>query len=108
MKSARRPQTRSRRAGISPGAILEAAEVLKCIGHPVRLEILQLLDERGEQNVAAIQEAIGLDQPTASQHLGLMRDKGIVASRREGVSVYYRVRDEKVTRVLDCIRACDV
>jgi DNA-binding transcriptional ArsR family regulator len=37
-----------------------------------------------------------------------MRDKGIVASRREGANVYYRVQDEKVTRVLDCIRACDV
>jgi DNA-binding transcriptional ArsR family regulator len=37
-----------------------------------------------------------------------MRDKGIVASRREGVNVFYRVHDEKVTRVLDCIRDCDV
>lgn len=88
--------------------ILDAAEVLKCIGHPTRLEILQLLDERGEQNVSAIQEALGLDQSTASQHLGLMRDKGIVVGRRDGVNVYYRVRDEKVTRVLDCIRDCDV
>jgi DNA-binding transcriptional ArsR family regulator len=99
---------RARRTTISPRAILEAAEVLKCIGHPTRLEILELLDKRGEQNVTAIQEAIGLDQPITSQHLGLMRDKGIVASRREGANVYYRVQDEKVTRVLDCIRACDV
>jgi DNA-binding transcriptional ArsR family regulator len=99
---------RSRRLGISAQAILDAAEVLKCIGHPTRLEILELLDERGEQNVTSIQEAIGLDQPTTSQHLGLMRDKGIVASRRDGVNVYYRVQDEKVTRVLDCIRDCDV
>lgn len=99
---------RSRRVGISAAAILEAAEVLKCIGHPTRLEILEFLDERGEQTVGAIQEAIGLDQPTTSQHLGLMRDKGILASRRDGVNVYYQVQDEKVTRVLDCIRDCDV
>ena len=99
---------RIRRTGISSAAILEAAEVLKCIGHPTRLEILEILDERGEQTVGAIQEAIGLDQPTTSQHLGLMRDKGIVASRREGVNVFYRVHDEKVNRVLDCIRDCDV
>jgi DNA-binding transcriptional ArsR family regulator len=97
-----------KRPSISSHAILEAAEVLKCIGHPTRLEILEILDERGEQNVTAIQETIGLDQPTTSQHLGLMRDKGIVASRRDGVNVYYRVQDEKVTRVLDCIRDCDV
>ena len=88
--------------------ILDAAEVLKCIGHPTRLAILEMLDERGEQNVRAIQDALGLDQPTTSQHLGLMRDKGIVVGRREGVNVYYRVRDEKVTRVLECIRHCDV
>lgn len=98
---------RSKKTTISASAILEAAEVLRCIGHPTRLQILELLDERGEQNVGTIQEAIGLDQPATSQHLGLMRDKGIVASRRDGVNVLYRVRDEKVTRVLDCIRACD-
>jgi DNA-binding transcriptional ArsR family regulator len=102
MKHTRRQRT------ISTSAILEAAEVLKCIGHPTRLEILEFLDGRGEQNVTAIQEAVGLDQPTTSQHLGLMRDKGIVASRRDGVNVLYRVHDEKVTRVLDCIRDCDV
>lgn len=99
---------RSKETSISANAILEAAEMLKCIGHPARLQILELLDERGEQNVGTIQAAIGLDQPATSQHLGLMRDKGIVASRRDGVNVLYRVRDEKVTRVLDCIRACDV
>lgn len=96
------------RTNISAEMIQEAAEVLKVIGHPVRLEILELLDERGEQNVTAIHEALGLDQPIVSQHLGLMRDKGIVASRRDGVNVFYRVHDEKVTRVLDCIRKCDL
>ena len=93
---------------ISAEMILEAAEVLKCIGHPVRLEILELLDERGEQTVTEIYEAVRVEQPVASQHLGLMRDKGIVAARREGANVWYRVRDEKVTRVLDCIRHCDL
>lgn len=96
------------RSKISATMIQEAAEVLKTIGHPVRLEILELLDERGEQNVTAIYEALGLDQPIVSQHLGLMRDKGIVESRREGVNVFYGVADEKVTRVLDCIRKCDL
>ncbi len=93
---------------ISAEMIQQAAEVLKTIGHPVRLEILELLDESGEQNVTAIYEALGLDQPIVSQHLGLMRDKGIVASRRDGVNVFYRVHDEKATRVLDCLRKCDL
>lgn len=93
---------------ISHETILEAAEVLRSIGHPVRLEILELLDDGGERTVTEIYEALGLDQPIASQHLGLMRDRGIVACRREGVNAYYRIRDPKVTRVLDCLRKSDL
>jgi DNA-binding transcriptional ArsR family regulator len=88
--------------------ILNAAEVLKCIGHPVRLEILELLDESREQTVTQVHDRLDIDQPTASQHLGLMRDRGILASRRKGVNVYYRIKDEKVIRVLDCLRDCDL
>ena len=88
--------------------ILQAAEVLKCIGHPSRLAILELLDERGEMTVTEIYEALGIEQPVASQHLRLMRDKEIVAARREGTNVWYRVQDEKVPRVLECIRHCDL
>jgi ArsR family transcriptional regulator len=95
-------------AQIDPQTILEAAEMLKCIGHPVRLQILELLDEEGEQNVTTIYEALELGQPIASQHLTLMRDKGIVKSRREGVNVFYRIGDERVFRVLDCIRHCQI
>lgn len=94
--------------GIRPEMILEAAEILKCIGHPVRLEILELLDDRGELQVSAIHESLEIDQPIASQHLNLMRDKGILESRRSGVNVFYRIRDEKVIRVLECIRKCDI
>jgi DNA-binding transcriptional ArsR family regulator len=97
-----------RQAQIRSDTILQAAEMLKCIGHPVRLQILELLEEAGEQNVTAIYGALGLDQPLTSQHLILMRDKGIVKSRREGVNVFYRIGDERVIRVLDCIRSCEI
>lgn len=92
---------------ISLQAVQDAALVLKCIGHPVRLRILELLDLEGELNVSAIRERVGLEQAVASQHLNLMRDKGILESRRDGVLVFYRVRDDKVTRVIDCLRDCD-
>lgn len=84
-------------------AIQQAAAMLKCIGHPVRLQIIELLDREGEQNVTSIYETLGIEQAVASQHLNLMRDKGILASRREGVNVYYRIDDSRVTRVIDCI-----
>ncbi len=92
---------------ISLQAVEDAALVLKCIGHPTRLRIIELLDLEGELNVSAIREKIGLEQAVASQHLSLMRDKGILESRRDGVHVFYRIRDEKVVRVIDCLRFCD-
>lgn len=93
---------------ISVSTVQDAARVLKCIGHPVRLRIIELLDNGGERTVSEIREAIGLEQAAASQHLNLMRDKRILTARRDGVNVYYDISDEKVVRVIDCLRACDV
>ncbi len=101
---------------ISVETVHDAARVLKCIGHPVRLRIIEFLDnggERtvnngGERTVTEIREATGLEQAAASQHLNLMRDKRILTARRDGVNVYYDISDEKVVRVIDCLRACDI
>jgi len=92
---------------LSVDTVQDAARVLRCIGHPIRLRIIELLDNGGERTVTEIQEAIGLEQAATSQHLNLMRDKGILISRRDGVNVYYDLSDEKVVRVIDCLRACD-
>ena len=100
--------TRQTAVTISMGTVQDAARVLKCIGHPVRLRIIELLDNGGEKTVTEIREAIGLEQAAASQHLNLMRDKRILTARRDGVNVYYDLIDEKVVRVIDCLRACDV
>ncbi len=88
--------------------IQTAAAMLKCIGHPVRLRIIELLDRSGELNVTAIYETLGIEQAVASQHLNLMRDKGILAKRRDGVNVYYRIDDPRVPRVIDCIHHCEL
>ena len=94
---------------LSAEAVQQAATMLKCIGHPVRLLIIELLDRTGEQNVKTIYERLGIEQAVASQHLNLMRDKGILASRRDGVNVFYRIEDPRVTQVIDCIHDhCDV
>jgi len=93
---------------ISVDVVQDASRVLRCIGHPIRLRIIELLDNRGELNVSAVQEALDLEQATASQHLSLMRDRGILRSRREGVNVFYDVLDEKVVQIMNCLRACDV
>lgn len=93
---------------LSAETIQAAAAMLKCIGHPVRLRIIELLDRTGEQNVTSIYETLGIEQAVASQHLNLMRDKGILARRRNGVNVYYRIDDPRVTQVIDCIHHCEL
>jgi ArsR family transcriptional regulator len=66
------------------------SEVLKVLGHPVRLKIVTGLCTK-ECNVKNIWECLGLPQATVSQHLALLKNKGIIEGKREGAEVYYSV-----------------
>jgi ArsR family transcriptional regulator len=66
------------------------AEVLKVLGHPIRLKIVAGLCTR-ECNVKHIWECLGLPQATVSQHLALLKHKGIIEGKRDGVEVHYSV-----------------
>jgi DNA-binding transcriptional ArsR family regulator len=68
----------------------QEAEILKAIGHPIRLKIVAGLCAR-ECNVKHIWECLNLPQATVSQHLALLKNKGIIEGKREGVEVHYRV-----------------
>jgi len=68
----------------------EEAEILKVLGHPIRLKIVAGLCMR-ECNVKHIWECLGLPQATVSQHLALLKHKGIIEGKREGVEVHYSV-----------------
>jgi len=84
-----------------------ASRVIRVLGHPVRLRILEAL-EGGERHVSELVTAAGVSQAAVSQQLGILRANGIVDHRREGARVYYRIIEPKVSRILDCIRDCDV
>ncbi len=79
------------------------AEFFRVLGHPARVRILELLRE-GERSVGELQVALGLDSSGTSQHLGVLRRQGILESRREGTSVYYRVRDPRTFDLLEVAR----
>jgi DNA-binding transcriptional ArsR family regulator len=79
------------------------AELFRILGHPVRVRTLELLRD-GERTVGDLQEALGLDSSGTSQHLGLLRRNGILESRREGTSVYYRVKDPRTFQLLEVAR----
>lgn len=80
-----------------------AAEVLKTVAHPVRLQIVDLLD-RGEQTVTALCQLLGAQQPYVSQQLNLMKAKGVLSSRRSGTQVYYVLADPRVAKIIQCVR----
>jgi DNA-binding transcriptional ArsR family regulator len=79
------------------------AEFFKALAHPVRIRVLEIL-VRGERSVHELQESLGLDQPTVSQHLAVLRAKNIVETRKEGAAVRYTVRDAAVAELLDVAR----
>ena len=66
-------------------AVEGTAHVLRCLGHPLRLRVLDVLEREGESTVTEIYEALGVEQAVASQHLTTMWDKGILRRRKDGV-----------------------
>jgi len=79
------------------------AHICGVFAHPLRLEMLQLLHERGECTVGDLAEATGVRMANLSQHLAVMRSTNIVVARKEGVSVYYRLSDPRIMQAFDLI-----
>src|SRR5690554_4866184 len=79
-----------------------AEKLLKSLGNGHRLMVLCHLVS-GEKSVGEIEQQLELSRSSLSQHLGRLRNQGIVASRKEGTTVYYRIVDEKSLRVLECL-----
>ena len=75
------------------------AQLFRVLGHPVRIRILELL-LNGERTVGDLQAALRLDSSGTSQHLGALRQAGVLESRREGTSAYYKIRDPRVTQLM--------
>jgi len=76
-----------------------ASRSLKAMSHPLRLKILCILGDR-EICVQGIVENVGTTQSNISQHLAILRDKGILSSRKDANKVYYRVCDERTLQLL--------
>lgn len=80
----------------------DEAEIFKVLGHPVRLKIVAGLCTR-ECNVKHIWECLGLPQATVSQHLALLKNKGIIEGKREGVEVHYTVVHPLAKKLIDVL-----
>ena len=82
----------------------EAASLLKLIGNENRLLILCRLIAEREMSVGDLAAAVGLSQSALSQHLARMREEGIVAARREGQAIHYRIADPNARRVIALLK----
>ncbi len=78
--------------------------VCQGLGDPKRILILYLLAER-PRNVTEVTEALGIPQPTASHHLKVLRDRGLIEASKEGTANYYSLTDPRIIQALDLMRA---
>lgn len=83
--------------------IKEASEALKAMAHPLRLKILCLLGNE-ELMVQDIVEAVGTSQSNISQHLAVMRERGLLASRKDANKVFYRIDDPRILKMIAMMR----
>ncbi len=79
------------------------AEVCRVLGSANRIKILEVLRE-GEKAVGEIAEILGVRQTNVSQHLAVMRNKGVLKTRKEGTSIYYSVSNPKIIQACDLMR----
>jgi len=85
------------------------AKILKTVSHPVRLEILEVLEMEEPLTVSTIRERIKteVEQSMLSHHLIKMKDNDILVSYKKGKNIYYSIADRQVLKIFDCLGACD-
>jgi len=81
------------------------AEFFRALAHPTRIRLLEILSERGEQSVQALQARLDLDQPIVSQQLAKLRASSVVVSRKEGTTVLYALANPRIAELLAVAKA---
>ncbi len=79
------------------------ADVCKVFSNAKRLEVLNILRDK-EMTASDLIDRIGLSKANLSQHMSILKSKGVVLTRREGVNVYYRISNAKITQACDLMR----
>jgi ArsR family transcriptional regulator len=83
--------------------IQQAAQAIKAIAHPLRLKILCVLGDQ-EISVQDIVEQVGTSQSNISQHLAILRDKGVLSTRKDANRVFYRIDDLRTLKLIGMMR----
>jgi len=87
---------------------LEAvASKLRAISHPMRIAIIDLLAQDSKLSVTEIYEKLNIEQATASHHLNILKNKGVLESKREGKKIFYSLKNITLTEIIECINRCN-
>jgi DNA-binding transcriptional ArsR family regulator len=92
---------------INVAKLESAASKLRAISHPLRIAVIDLLANGKKMSVTEIYQALDIEQATASHHLNILKNKGILDSRREGKKIYYSLRNLILTDIIDCVNKCN-
>jgi DNA-binding transcriptional ArsR family regulator len=83
------------------------ADILKTIGHPIRIKIIEVLLDN-DKCVSSISGSLDLPQATVSEHLSVFRTKGIVQNKRCGSRVKYSINDGSIEEIVRLIKSCEL
>lgn len=83
-----------------------AASKLRAMAHPMRIAIIELLTDTKKLTVTEIYERLDIEQASASHHLNILKNKGLLESRRDGKMIFYSLKTNVLAHVIDCINQC--
>ena len=84
------------------------AVVMKAIAHPLRLQVLEFLENKEPQTVTALLEHTGVEQSLLSHHLAELKKKKVVSTHREGKHIYYALSLKEISKIFDCMENCRI
>ena len=85
--------------GVDMEDLEKAATILKALSHPTRIQIVRFL-AGGEKCVKDIWNEMGIPQPTASQHINVLKNAGVIFYRKDGAKTCYRIKDKRAVEIL--------
>jgi DNA-binding transcriptional ArsR family regulator len=94
------------KSGLDIIKLESAASKLRALAHPMRIAIIELLEENQKMSVTEIYKYLKIEQASASHHLNILKSKGVLASRRDGKKIHYSLKNEALVDLVNCINRC--
>lgn len=85
--------------------IEHCALILKAVAHPIRIAIIELLKDN-KKTVSEIHLNLNIEQAVASHHLGILKNKGVLNSSREGKNMYYELKHQQISKIIEIMEKC--